>query len=75
MPIDRLIRAGAKAKQMYDEKPARAPAPRPAPAPKAPPPRPTNQSRANVAADALGVPGRDVVRGAMARRKKMLDDL
>jgi len=78
MPISNLIRAG---KQMYDgykDQQAKGsdpeiPVPGRQKAP--PPPKVTNQSRANVAADVLRVPGRDVVRGAMAKRQKMLDEL
>jgi hypothetical protein len=78
MPLEPLIRAG---KMLYNTMPKeKGPDPEiPVPgrqrssAP--PPPKPTNQSRANFAADVLKVPGRDVVRGAVAKRKKMLDEL
>jgi hypothetical protein len=78
MPLEQLIKAG---KKMYDAMPkGKGPDPEiPVPgrqrASAPPPPKVTNQSRANVAADTLKVPGRDVVRGAMAKRKKMLDEL
>lgn len=35
----------------------------------------TNQKKANFAADLLRVPGRDTVRGAIAKKKKTLDEL
>lgn len=35
----------------------------------------TNQEKVNRAADVLHVPGRDVVRGAMSRRRAMLEGL
>jgi hypothetical protein len=38
-------------------------------------PSTSSRAKANQAADMLRVPGRNVVRGAMARRKQMLDDL
>ena len=34
-----------------------------------------NDSKANTAADMLKIPGRDTIRGAMEKRKKMLDEL
>lgn len=72
MPVDRLIRAG---KALYNEvKTARQPE-IPVPGRAAPPPELTSQAKANLAADVLRVPGRDVVRGAVAKRKKILDDL
>ena len=78
MPLERIIKAG---KKMYDDYQSQGtkgsdpeiPVPGRQKAP--PPPKVTNQSRANVAADMLNIPGRDVVRGAMAKRKKMLDDI
>ena len=79
MPLGNIIKAG---KKMYDEysqgskgTDPEIPVPGRQRAAAPPPPKPTNQSRANVAADVLRVPGRDVVRGAMAKRKKMLDEL
>jgi hypothetical protein len=77
MPYRAMFKAG---KKMYDDSASKKSAPRAAQAAPAkekapPPPKVRNQAKANVAADALRVPGRDVVRGAMARRKAMLDDL
>jgi hypothetical protein len=34
-----------------------------------------NDSKANTAADMLNIPGRNTIRGAMEKRKKMLDEL
>lgn len=80
MPLDRIVKAG---KAIYDDGMARKSAPKkmvsdpeiPVPGRQRGAPQPTNQSKANAAADMLRVPGRDVVRGAMQKRKKMLDDL
>lgn len=80
MPLTNLIKAGVKMKKGYDDamsSPKRSDPEIPVPGRKKlpPPPQPTNQSKANFAADVLKVPGREVVRGAMAKRKKMLDEL
>lgn len=79
MPLDALIRAGMKLKKSYDDTmPTKGPDPE-IPVPgrqstvKAGPM--SNKAAVNRAADVLNVPGRDVVRGAMAKRKKMLDEL
>ena len=78
MPLERIIKAGKKMYDDYQSQGAKGSDPE-IPVPgrqKLPsPPKVTNQSRANVAADALRIPGRDVVRGAMAKRQKMLDEL
>jgi len=80
MPYRALFKAGKEAKKMYDaDAAAKRSAPRAAQAAPAkekasPPPKVRNQAKANVAADMLRVPGRDVVRGAMTRRKAMLDN-
>jgi hypothetical protein len=80
MPLERIIKAGKKMYDEYQSQKTKGPDPEiPVPgrqrvaAP--PPPKVTNQSRANVAADALRIPGRDVIRGAMVKRKKMLDEM
>jgi hypothetical protein len=80
MPLDKIVKAGMKAKSMYDadkQKPKKMVSDPEIPVPgrQRGAPQVTNQSRANVAADVLRVPGRDVVRGAVAKRKKMLDDM
>lgn len=80
MPIDRLIRAGMKAKEMYSNQGMKGSDPEiPVPGrPKSEGPtlsQPSNRAKANMAADMLRVPGRDVVRGAMAKRKQMLDEM
>lgn len=80
MPLGNIIKAGMKMKEAYDSgmrgpKGSDPEIPVPGRTKLPPPPVPTNQSRANAAADMLNVPGRDVVRGAMAKRKKMLDEL
>ena len=80
MPLSKIVEAGMKAKKMYDEnkqKPKKMVSDPEIPVPgrKRGAPQVTNQSRANIAADTLRVPGRDVVRGAVAKRKKMLDEM
>ena len=83
MAIGTLIELGVKAKSMYNgakrdpeipvpgrvrtEMPVKAEPVKAAP--------PTNKEKANQAADMLKIPGRDVIRGAAAKRKQMLDDL
>lgn len=82
MAIGTLIELGMKAKNAYNgakrdpeipvpgrvrnEMPVKVPI-------KAAPP--TSREKANQAADMLKIPGRDIVRGAAAKRKQMLDDL
>ena len=80
MPLGRIIKAG---KAIYDDGMARKNAPKkmvsdpeiPVPGRRKGPPQPTNQSKANVAADTLRVPGRETIRNAARKRQKMLDDL
>lgn len=82
MPYRSMIKAGKKIYEGGKSTPAKTAdketmSPRqqrraePAPAKPSTSPR----AKANQAADMLHVPGRDVVRGAMSRRKQMLDDL
>lgn len=78
MPLGKIIRAGMEAKKIYDssQKGSDPVIPVPGRNTQGPTlPQPSNQSKANMAADMLQVPGRDVVRGAMQKRKKELDDL
>lgn len=78
MVIGTLIELGVKAKNAYNDAkrdpeipvPGRAKTEMPV---KAAPP--TNKEKVNQAADMLKIPGRDIVRGAAAKRKQMLDDL
>lgn len=84
MPIGALYKAGKKAVDAYKGSmsakgsdpeipvPGRAPSSSSSPVQAAPM---SNKAKVNRAADVLNVPGRDVVRGAMAKRKKMLDDI
>lgn len=83
MAIGTLIELGMKAKNAYNGAkrdpeipvPGRAKVEMPAkvePIKAAPP---TSREKANQAADMLKIPGRDIVRGAAAKRKQMLDDL
>ena len=75
MPIGKLIGAGIKAKKAYDESKKTPPSSNvPAATPKTIA-APSNRQKVNMAADFLNVPGRDTVRGSMARRKKQLDDI
>lgn len=83
MPIGALYKAGKKAVDAYKDSmsakgsdpeipvPGRTPSSS-SPVQAAPM---SNKAKVNRAADVLNVPGRDVVRGAMAKRKKMLDDI
>jgi hypothetical protein len=80
MPLGALYKAGKKMKEAYgDSMPAKGPDPEiPVPgrqrnAKKLGPM--SNKEAVNRAADVLKVPGRDVVRKGMARRKKMLDEI
>jgi hypothetical protein len=78
MPLDKIIRAGMEAKKMYDasQKGSDPVIPVPGRNTSGPTlPQPSNQSKANMAANMLQVPGRDVVRDTMPKRKKELDDL
>jgi hypothetical protein len=81
MPLGKIVKAGMEAKRLYDadkNKPKQMVSDPQIPVPgrkRNPPPQPTNQSKANVAADALRIPGRDVVRGAMRKRQQQLDEL
>jgi hypothetical protein len=79
MPLENIIKAGAKmyehAKSVSSQPDPEIPVPGRQRTKLPPPPQPTNQSKANFAADVLKVPGRDAVRGAMAKRKKILDEL
>lgn len=91
MAIDLLIQGiakGVKTKSDFDKRRAaeaesglsQPPIPvRTTPTPPASPPvvaKPmTNQEKVNRAADVLHVPGRDVVRGALSRRRAMLEGL
>lgn len=78
MPLEQIIKAGKKMYDAYNQQPKGTDPEIPVPGRQRtklpPPPQPTNQSKANFAADVLNVPGRDVVRGAAAKRKKMLDE-
>ena len=75
MPIGKLIGAGIKAKRAYDESKKTPPSPKVAAVAPKTIAAPSTRQKANMAADFLNVPGRDVVRGSMARRKKQLDDI
>jgi len=78
MAIGTLIELGVKAKNAYNGAkrdpeipvPGRVKTEMPI---KAVPP--TNKEKANQAADMLKIPGRDIIRGAAAKRKQILDDL
>lgn len=88
MAIGTLIELGMKAKNAYNgakrdpeipvpgrakaEMPIKAAPVKAAPVKAAPP---TSKEKANQAADMLKIPGRDIIRGAAAKRKQMLDDL
>lgn len=80
MAIGTIVETAVKAKRAYDEfKKADPEIPVPgrtrttAPTTSISPP--TNRQKANIAADMLKIPGRNVVRGAMQKRKEMLDEL
>lgn len=77
MPIGKIIGAGVKAKKAYDQQQKQVQTPTPnAPARSGPTlAQPSKKANANRAADMFLVPGRDVVRGSMAKRKKMLDEI
>jgi hypothetical protein len=64
-----MYQADAEAKKAMRDKPP------PARRAKAPPPQPTNQSKANVAADVLKVPGRETMRKTRTLRDKQMEDL
>jgi hypothetical protein len=78
--MSRLFGAGKAATKMYqaDAEAKKAMRDRPPPARRAkapPPPQPTNQSKANVAADTFGVPGRETARKAGNRTARELEKL
>jgi len=77
--FERLFGAGKAAAKMYqadaEAKKTMRDRPPPARRAKAPPPQPTNQSKANVAADTLKVPGRETVRKAGNRTARELEKL
>lgn len=78
MAIGTLIELGMKAKSAYNGAKRDPEIPVPGrvrtemPIKAAPP---TSKEKANQAADMLKIPGRDIIRGAAAKRKQMLDDL
>jgi len=78
--MSRLYGAGKAATKMYqaDAEAKKAMRDRPPPARRAkapPPPQPTSQSKANVAADTLKVPGRETARRTRTLRDKQMEDL
>lgn len=79
MPFYPLINAARNVKKMVDDAGGVDQVTRPQSAASAPaaPMRPStsNRAKANQAADMLRVPGRDVIRESMARRRQMLDDI
>ena len=87
MAIGTLIELGLNAKKVYNAVKRDPEIPVPGRAPDAPvktapvkstPVKaapPTNREKANQAANMLNIPGRDIIRGAAAKRKQMLDDL
>jgi hypothetical protein len=78
MPIGKIIGAVVKGKKAYDAQGMKDPE-IPVPGrPRSEGPmltQPSSKANANLAADMLKVPGRNVVRGAMAKRKQMLDEI
>lgn len=78
MPIGKIISAGIKAKKAYDQQQKQqAQTPTPGMPARSGPTlaQPSKKANANRAADMFLIPGRDVVRGGMAKRKKTLDEL
>ena len=78
MPLDKIIRAGMKAKEMYDAQPRAktsdpeipVPGRKPAAAPVI-----GAKGKANMAADMFNVPGRNAIRSAAEKRRKALEEM
>lgn len=78
MPISKIISAVVRGKKAYDAQVTKDPEiPVPGRTRSEGPmlPQPSNKANANMAADMLKVPGRDVIRGAAVKQKQILDEL
>ena len=75
-PLGTIVNLATRAKEEYTKKGVDPVIPVPGRGTDGPVlPQPSNQAKANMAADMLNVPGKEAIRKGMAKRKQMLDDM